>query len=339
MKLIAWLRHYLRNRKAFIDIKSFQSTVFDLAKGVPQGSVIGPVLFIVYHYNLTESLATIHWKHLFADDLSILFAPDSSLNSSNMIKDITEQIVKVLNRLIDYSKYWKQPVNYSKTYWMLFNRQVAPQLPEIVCQGDHIDHVKRFKYLDTIINEKLSFKQHIDYIKSKINSNLKIFKRLPSTRMTYEEINFRLFNAYIRPYYQSLLNIYQILTDGKKCQLEGLNRKIHRIIYNWHDARNIEITTLTKYRSIAELAVTHWNKLTDTILRTNPGVIQDYLQHKMAMLYINEYVNNPSLEKERKTIFERGRIRKCIWESIMEDRMSLLDYILSYPRCSVSYNK
>ena len=96
--------------------------------------MIGPVLFIVYHYDLTESLATIHWKHLFADDLSILFAPDSSLSSSNMIKDITEQIVKVLNRLIDYSKYWKQPINYSKTYWMLFNRQVAPQLPEIVCQ-------------------------------------------------------------------------------------------------------------------------------------------------------------------------------------------------------------
>ena len=75
--------------------------------------------------------------------------------------------------------------------------------------------------------------------------------------MTCEEINFRLFNAYIRPYYQSLLNIYPILTDVKKHQLEGLNHKIHRIIFNWHNARNIEITTLTKYRSIAELTVTH----------------------------------------------------------------------------------
>jgi hypothetical protein len=248
--LIAWLRHYLRNRMAFIDIKSSQSTMFMLGKGVPQGSVVGPVLFILYHHDLLESLATIHWKHLFADDLSILFSPDSSLAPSNMIKDIFDQIMKVLNRLIDYSNYWKQPINFNKTHWMFFNRQVAPQLPEIVCQGHRITRVNRFKYLGTILDEKLSFNPHIDYIKSKINSNLKIFKRLSSTRMTCEKINFRLFNAYIRPYYQSLLNVYPILSDGKKGQLEGLNRKIFRIIHNWHDARNIEVTNLTKYRSI-----------------------------------------------------------------------------------------
>ena len=150
--------------------------------------------------------------------------------------------------------------------------------------------------------------------------------------MTCEKINFKLFNAYIRPYYQSLLNAYPILSDGKKGQLEGLNRKIFRIIHNWHDARNIEVTNLTKYRSIAELTAAHWNKLTDTIIRTNPSVIQDYLQHKMSILYIYEYVNNPTLAIERKAIFERGRIRKYIWDLITENRMTLLDHILSYPR-------
>jgi hypothetical protein len=332
MNLIAWLRHYLRGRKAFIDIKSSQSIVFNLAKGVPQGSVIGPVLFIVYHHDLLESLATIQWKHLFADDLAILFSPDSSLAPSIMIMDIVEQILKVLNRLIDYSKYWKQPINFNKTYWMLFNKQVDPKIPVVACQGHQIDYVKRFKYLGTILDEKLSFNSHIDYIKSKINSNLKIFKRLSSTRMTSEKINFRLFNAYIRPYYQSLLNIYPILTEGKKGQLEGLNRKIFRIIHNWHDAKNIEIMNLPKYRSIVDLTAAHWNKLKDTIIKTNPSVIQDYLQHKMAILYTHEYVNNPTLAKERKTIFERGRMNKYMWKYITENQMTLLDHILSYPQ-------
>ncbi|CAF1660001.1 unnamed protein product [Adineta ricciae] len=331
MKLVTWLRHYLCNRKAFIDIKSSQSTAFILEKGVPQGSVMGPVLFIVYHHDLIESLSTIHWKHLFADDLAILFAPDSSLAPSKMIKDIIEQMMKVLNRLIDYSKYWKQPINFKKTYWMLFNRQVAPKVPEIICQGHHIDKVNRFKYLGTILDEKLSFNSHIDYIKSKINSNLKIFKRLTSTRMTNEKTNLKLFNAYIRPYYQSLLNIYPILSTGKKNELESLNRKIFRIVYTWHDARNVEITNMTKYRSIAELTATHWAKLTNTIIRTNPSVIQDYLQHKMSILYIHEYLNNPTLAKERRTIFERGRIRKYIVNLIKNNRMSLFDHTLSYP--------
>ena len=331
MNLIAWLRQYLRDRKAFIDIKSSKSTVFNLAKGVPQGSVIGPVLFIVYHHDLLESLSTIHWKHLFADDLAIIFSPDSSLAPSNMINDIIEQIVQVLNRLIDYSKHWKQPINFDKTYWMLFHRQVAPKIPAVVCQGHRIDHVKNFKYLGTILDEKLSFNAHIDYIKSKIKSNLNIFKRLSSTRMTCEKLNYRLFNAYIRPYFQSLLNIYPILSEGKKDQLEALNRKIFRIILNWHDARNIEIMNLSKYRSIADLSAVHWKKLKATIIRTNPGVIQDYLQHKMSILYMQEYLNNPALARERRTIFGRGRLRKYMLESISDNRTTLLDHTLSFP--------
>jgi hypothetical protein len=89
---------------------------------------------------------------------------------------------------------------------------------------------------------------------------------------------------------------------------------------------------LTKYRSIGELSASHWNKLTATIIRTNPSVIQDYLQHKMSILYTFEYINNPTLAKERKAIFERGRINKYTLEFITEERMSLFDWALSYPR-------
>ncbi len=52
----------------------------------------------------------------------------------------------------------------------------------------------------------------------------------------------------------------------------------------------------------------------------------------MSILYIDEYVNNPTLARERKAIFERGRIRKYIWDLITENRMTLLDHTLSYPR-------
>jgi hypothetical protein len=76
--LIAWLRHYLRGRKAYIDIKNTSSSMFNLLKGVPQGSCIGPVLFVIYHHDILEALSTIHWKHLFADDLAIIFSPSSS---------------------------------------------------------------------------------------------------------------------------------------------------------------------------------------------------------------------------------------------------------------------
>ena len=76
--------------------------------------------------------------------------------------------------------------------------------------------------------------------------------------MMSEEVSYRLFNAFIRPYYQSLLNIYPILTISKQKQLEAMNRKMFRTIHRWHDANNIKIDNLSKYASISELVNMHW---------------------------------------------------------------------------------
>ncbi|CAF5039621.1 unnamed protein product, partial [Rotaria sp. Silwood1] len=211
-------------------------------------------------------LPTIHWKHLFADDLAILFSPSPSMSSSNMINALANQIKHVLLHLIYYSIKWKQPVNFSKTCWILFNRQVVPQIPNTICNGHNIEHVKKFKYLGTILDAKLSFTAHIDYIKTKIRTNMHIFKRLNSSRMMTEQVNYRLYNAFIRPYLQSILNIYPNLTPSKQNQLEGLNRKIFRVMQQWFDATNIEIENLPKYQSISKLTFKHWDKLIHTIL-------------------------------------------------------------------------
>ncbi|CAF4808590.1 unnamed protein product, partial [Rotaria magnacalcarata] len=328
--LIAWFRHYLRGRKAYINIKSTSSTMFNLSKGVPQGSCIGPVLFIIYHHDILEALSTIHWKHLFADDLAVLFSPSPYMSSSNMINTLTEQIKHVLLRLIKYSIKWKQPINFSKTNWILFHRQVAPLIPNIICEGHNIEHIKKFKYLGTILDAKLSFTEHIDYIQAKIRINMNIYKRLASTRMTSEQINYKLYNAFIRPYLQSILNFFPILSLTKQKQLEGINRKIFRSIHRWFDARIIEIENLLKYKSISKLTYMHWDKLTQTILVTNPSVIEDFLQNKLSILYLHEYLSNPTLANERRKIFERGRIRKSIRNLLTEDHLSLFDHILCY---------
>jgi hypothetical protein len=83
--------------------------------------------------------------------------------------------------------------------------------------------------------------------------------------MMSEQVNYRLYNAFIRPYCQSILNIYPILTPAKQNQLGGLNRKIFRVIHKWFDARNIEIENLPKYQSISKSTYKHWDKLIHTI--------------------------------------------------------------------------
>jgi len=328
--LIAWLRHYLTGRMAYINIKNSRSNNFTLMKGVPQGSCIGPILFILYHYDILDSLSTIHWKHLFADDLAVLFSPSSMLSSAAMILDLIEQVKDVLDHLIKYSTKWKQAINFNKTQWILFHRQVAPRVPDIDHDGHHIERVSKFKYLGMFLDAKLSLTTHIDYIKNKIRTNLNIFKRLAASRMMSEQVSYKLFNAYIRPYYQTLLNIFPILSTTKQKQLEALNRQIFRTIHRWYDARNIEIENLPKFKPISSLVDLHWNKLINTILRTNPSIIEDFLQHKLSILYLREYLTNPSLITERRNIFDKGRTRNNIISLIYESKPSLLDHVLCF---------
>jgi hypothetical protein len=247
-----------------------------------------------------------------------------------MMLDLAEQIKQVLSRLIKYASIWKQPINFDKTYWTIFHRQVDPRIPNLECEGHVIQHVKKFKYLGMILDAKLSFEQHTDHIKAKIHSNLNIFKRLAYSRMLNDNSKYRLFNAFIRPHLQSLLNIYPILSPTKQKMLEGFNRKIYRSIHLWFDARNVEIENLPKYQSISKLTNAHWGKLLQTIIRTNPGVLEDFLQHKLSIVYLREYLSNPTLTEERRNIFTRGRIAKNVQNLVTDDRLSLFDHILCF---------
>lgn len=104
--------------------------------------------------------------------------------------------------------------------------------------------------------------------------------------MTSEKVNYRLYNAFIRSYFQSPLNIYPLLASTKQNQFESFNRAIYRTIHQWHDARNVDIENLPIYKSIAELTSKHWDKLTKSILEIHPYIIEDFLQHKMSILYL-----------------------------------------------------
>ncbi|CAF4167609.1 unnamed protein product [Rotaria magnacalcarata] len=192
----------------------------DWSKGVHQGSCVGPVWFIVFHYDLLNSVSNLHFKPLFADDLAVVLSPSVTWSSKVLIPYLSQQI--------------------TNTFWTLFHRQISPTIPTIHCENNTIAQVPKFKYLGITLDARLSFNFHLQYIKLKIQKNSTVFKRLSSTRMLSTEISHKLYYTYIRPYYQSILDIHPILSSSKKQQLEALNRKIFRIINRWYDAANDE---------------------------------------------------------------------------------------------------
>ena len=150
-------------------------------------------------------------------------------------------------------------------------------------------------------------------LSQRYKKNLEVFKRLSCSRILLQKLSYRLYYAYTQPYYQSMLNIYLLLSQTKLEQLEALNCRIFRIIHRWFDALNDEIINIPAYKPIELLTHLHDEKLSSTIIRTNPAIIADS-QHKLCLLYMREYFSNPLLQKVKHAAVSRGRRSNQIHE-------------------------
>ena len=72
-QLLTFVIEYLEKRTCFLEMSDIKSPIIALEKYVPQGSCLGPILFLLYHHSLAESMLSATYKHLYADDLAFVF--------------------------------------------------------------------------------------------------------------------------------------------------------------------------------------------------------------------------------------------------------------------------
>ena len=162
---LEWFRSYLTNRKQYVSYKETDSSIMEMTCGVPQGSVLGPLLFIIYTNDLPNAL--IHSKSiLFADDTTIYY-------SSKNISHIFDKINNDLNSLEDWFKANKLSLNISKTHYMIFPWQLTKhENLSLKINNEIINQVNKVKFLGMIIDENLTWQEHINYCSNKMSSGL-----------------------------------------------------------------------------------------------------------------------------------------------------------------------
>ena len=189
--ILDWFKSYLNNRKQFTHINHTNSDLNSISCGVPQGSILGPLLFILYINDISNISHLMH-TILFADDTTILIKSDTASTA----------IISV-NRELEKLSIWltanKLSLNISKTHYMVFDRgKEKTDQYSLFLNNILIDRVKYTKFLGVIIDEKLNWTHHISYIKNKISKRFGIILR--ARKLFTKSTLLKLYSSFVLPY-------------------------------------------------------------------------------------------------------------------------------------------
>jgi len=227
--VLEWLKSYITNRQQYAYVNGKESKLQHITCGVPQGSVLGPLLFLIYSNdigNCTDSMI-----RLFADDTN-------GFVNSHDYPSLKKAIISTLKEIFTWCSDNKLSINMDKTCYSIFhkpNQKIPKLLNNIKINGNIIKREESTKYLGILLDETLSYKNHINDLTTKLVNSFKIVKH-------YVPVNNRilLFEAYFNSKIQYGIELYGSANQTliKKLQVKQ-NRAIKTLF-------NLDFLTPTK---------------------------------------------------------------------------------------------
>ena len=222
--LLKWFESYLSNRKQYVFYNGMASDIMDITCGVPQGSVLGPLLFLLYINDLPNISDKLNF-FLFADDTNIYFESKDLLTLEKTVNTELKQLSLWLNLN-------RLSLNISKTNFIIF-RAINKPMPKVVTlkmNNKAIMQKGQIKYLGVYIDEHVNWKHHLSIISKKVSRGVGIICKLKQYMYTKS-----IRNIYYSLVYSHLA--YGIQAWGSACNTELdklliLQKKAVRIMTN-----------------------------------------------------------------------------------------------------------
>lgn len=168
---LSWFESYLTNRSQYVHLNGLNSDNRNIICGVPQGSVLGPILFLLYINDLPNISSKLKF-YLFADDTNIYL-------ESNDLRTLEKTMNKELLKLYEWLCINRLSLNISKTNFVIFHPNIKPiNSVTILINNKAINEEQYVKYLGILIDSQLTFKFHIDELNKKISRAIGVLYKL-----------------------------------------------------------------------------------------------------------------------------------------------------------------
>lgn len=230
-----WFKCYLSNRKQIVKCHGNVSKKRTLNVGVPQGSVIGPLLFIVFINDISQHV-NIGTANLFADD-TLIYCSGNSLSEMN---------TKLQNCVDDVSLWYKTnniAINEQKCCSMIIcpNRNECSKL-EISVNDSNMSQVNTMNYLGLEIDERLTWNQHVNKLSKSLY--FKVSKLAKLSKAVPKHVLIKIYNATIQPTIDYVITIWGCTNKNNVKKIQRLQNYCARIIeknFDYVNSRGIEL--------------------------------------------------------------------------------------------------
>ena len=222
-----WCNDYLSSRKQKTLVNNVVSDEYDITCGIPQGSVLGPLFFIMYVNDVQFALGKIGIR-LYADDTVIFMTGNN--------RDVVQRDVQYnLNRFMNWCGSNKLTINPSKTKLVVFGTRQSVKKNRgmhLEINGSKIQTVPTYKYLGVILDSTLSHKSHIAYIARTVLHKLTMLTAI--RKYLNRDVALKIFKSMILPYFDYADVVYHTANSGDLEKLQCLQNRCLKVCLGLH---------------------------------------------------------------------------------------------------------